>query len=527
MNLKSKIKMITKPQVKLVNAFSNPIETMASAARTCYSSKGLVEISEVGESEKKYTNALRILKSIFQAGHHTVIQHLNFQFAISNVSRQFVWSFLHSHPYYNSEQVSQRYVQVKKENVFIPPLSENLLSIYTDCVSFQMDSYYKLIEMLKEIVSCEYYKRFPKRKGEPKYEKEIERKSQEVARYVLPLGTLTYLYHTINAITLIRYWKLVNLPDTPYEQRLVVEEMVKQVVALDSNLAMFFNHSYSFDETLENKALKSCANLWEGNGNVKNSFKKEFDQDMEGLHSKLISYNKDAEDIIHQAVCQVLGINLSTISKQQAIDLLITPQVNPYLADTVELFTISKLTKTLYNAHYVFKKRLSHCADSQNQRHRTTPSAKPILTFLDHTQPDFITPKLIKEDTKVLKFYTEVMEKVWEFYNKFLKEGGSKEFALYLLPNALTIRFTETADFLNLLHKLKSRLCLNAQEEIWQASLEEAIQIQKVHPNLGKYLLAPCFYRKNANITPFCPEGERYCGIPLWKYTLHQYSRVI
>ena len=40
----------------------------------------------------------------FEAGHHTVYQHAHFEFGLENVSRQFVWSFLHSHPFYNSEQ---------------------------------------------------------------------------------------------------------------------------------------------------------------------------------------------------------------------------------------------------------------------------------------------------------------------------------------------------------------------------------------------------------------------------------------
>ena len=63
----------------------------------------------------------RIARSIFEAGHHTTLQHAHFQFALSGVSRQFLWTFLHSHPFYNSEQVSQRYVEVKAERVVRAP----------------------------------------------------------------------------------------------------------------------------------------------------------------------------------------------------------------------------------------------------------------------------------------------------------------------------------------------------------------------------------------------------------------------
>ena len=47
------------------------------------------------------------------------------------------------------------------------------------------------------------------------------------------------------------------------------------------------------------------------------------------------------------------------------------------------------------------------------------------------------------------------------------------EIALYLLPNAKAIRLVETGSLLHLLHKWTMRTCFNAQEEIYQASMEE------------------------------------------------------
>mgnify|MGYP006171794697 CR=1 FL=1 len=42
--------------------------------------------------------------------------------AHDNGASDFVWSFLHSYPFYNSEQVSQRYVEVKPGNYAVPPM---------------------------------------------------------------------------------------------------------------------------------------------------------------------------------------------------------------------------------------------------------------------------------------------------------------------------------------------------------------------------------------------------------------------
>ena len=54
-----------------------------------------------------------------------------------------------------------------------------------------------------------------------------------------------------------------------------------------------------------------------------------------------------------------------------------------------------------------------------------------------------------------------------------------------LLPSAVAIRFTESADLLNLHHKFAMRLCYNAQDGIWKASHEEAFQIRAVNPRIG------------------------------------------
>ncbi|MQY63827.1 MAG: FAD-dependent thymidylate synthase, partial [Calditrichaeota bacterium] len=96
--------MATVPRVTLTKAFTTPFKSAIAAARTCYSNKGIVGDDQISLEEGSRDRA--IAASIYQAGHHTTFQHAQFQFALSGISRHFVWSFLHSHPFYNSEQVS-------------------------------------------------------------------------------------------------------------------------------------------------------------------------------------------------------------------------------------------------------------------------------------------------------------------------------------------------------------------------------------------------------------------------------------
>ena len=99
--------------------------------------------------------------------------------------------------------------------------------------------------------------------------------------------------------------------------------------------------------------------------------------------------------------------------------------------------------------------------------------------------------------------------------------------ALYLLPNAFPIRFVESGDLLHLHHKWVHRLCYTAQDEIWRASLEEVSAVEAIHPKLTRHVRPPCTLRKDAGVTPFCPEGPRYCGVPVWKLELPQFERLI
>ena len=90
------------------------------------------------------------------------------------------------------------------------------------------------------------------------------------------------------------------------------------------------------------------------------------------------------------------------------------------------------------------------------------------------------------------------------------------EFALYVLPNAKVIRFVESGPLIALLHKWTMRTCFNAQEEIYEASMEEVAQVRAVHPRLARFIGPPCVVR-NGLVSPRCTEGSKFCGVPVWR----------
>src|SRR6266852_8451814 len=148
------------PRVRLVNAFARPFENVVATARTCYSSKGIVTEDQASARPERRD---ALARSIYEAGHHTTFQHAHFQFALENVSRQFLWTFLHSHPFYNSEQVSQRYVEVKPGNYAVPPMGSAERDIFQRTALAQQAAYEELARLLTPLAAERYFGIFPGR----------------------------------------------------------------------------------------------------------------------------------------------------------------------------------------------------------------------------------------------------------------------------------------------------------------------------------------------------------------------------
>lgn len=505
------------PRVRLVQAFRAPLDNAVATARTCYSSRGIVEAEDVARRPEARD---RLVASVYAAGHHTTLQHAHFQFTLENVSRQFLWSFLHAHPFYNSEQVSQRYVEVSGSGYAVPPLAGEALRCYVETIERQVATYRQLGEALVPWAAREYFARFPARRRGEQWQREVRKRAQEAARYVLPVATFAYLYHTVSGLTLLRYWRLCQQYDAPLETRLVVGEMVRLLLEHEPAYRAFLEEPLALEVQPEAEWLAmppvGGASLIE-----------EFDASLAGRRSLLVGRKPENEALVAQAVREVLGRGRAQLSDDDAIALALDPSRNRLLGETLNLTTLSKLGRTLAHASYSFRKKLSHAADCQNQRHRLTPASRPLLVAHLRDQPDFIRPAIVEEHEQARALFDESMRRTWAAIAALRRLGVSPEFACYLLPNAVAVRFTESADLIGLHHKLRSRLCYNAQEEIWRASLDEASQIRALEPRLGCFLQPPCALRRMAGARPLCPEGERYCGVSVWRLDLEEYQRVI
>ena len=509
------------PRVRLVHAFERPFENVVATARTCYSSKGIITEDQASARPEKRD---ALARSIYDAGHHTTFQHAHFQFALENVSRQFLWSFLHSHPFYNSEQVSQRYVEVKAGNYAVPPMDAASREIYENAARRQQAAYTRLTALLTPLTGERYFGLFPGRTrgdGRQKFAGSIQKRAQEIARYVLPVATFAFLYHTVSGITLFRYWRLCESFDAPAEQREVVGRMVEEVLAYDPLYRAVLEDPIPLEETPEYAVFQALGSK----PAASREFREEFDRELSGRVSLLVDWKANNEQILASAVREVLGVPRAALSDDEAILTVLDPSRNRLLGESLTLTTHGKLSRAMFHPSYTFRKKLSHTADSQDQRHRMTPGSRPALPAYLSEEPDYIVPMLIADVPEADALYRRTMEETWEAIGELRSRGVPDEHAAYLLPNAVAIRFTESADLLNLHHKFAMRLCYNAQEEIWKASHEEALQIRAVNPRIGPWLLPPCTLRHHASVRPVCPEGDRFCGVVVWKKDVPDFVR--
>jgi len=448
-------------KVTALKSLYKPTDIAVGSARSCYFGKNIVTPEAVAKWDKKN----ELLNSIFKAGHHTTLMHYHFTFLIEGISRLLIWRLLHSHPFYNSEQVSQRYAKMKPQNFTYPKKADKK----------KWQNYYEKMfiyyEMLIEKLTPEIEKVLPKFK-----KKEAVKKAQEFARYLLPLGMNAHLYHTVNVITALRYINAAKvIPEAKDEAQEFVRELKEEMLKIDENLAPLIEFAENEEVVFPNIDIQKI--------------KKE----------KNVKDNVEIFDVVDYDF--ELNINYAGVLRSSNIylDEAILGSFNSYI-------------------------KLSLSADAQNQRHRRSPAVRPKLE--DIYKREYYIPKIIKVKGDVLDIYKKAVDYSYDFFEKESEILGFSE-AAYALLNAHNIEIIEHNDFQEFAHKAQMRLCYNAQEEIFDIVYKQVKKLKEKGVMAADKFLPPCALRYQQKIRPICPEGERFCGVKVWKMNFDEYQREI
>lgn len=189
-------------KVVLLNHTPNPDELIATAAKLCYSSKTISDLSESVSSDKEKTATF--IEKLASLHHESPLEHISFTFGIEGVSRVLTHQLVR-HRIASYSQKSQRYVNEKEFEYIIPPSiqkDEESLGTYQAVMMMLNNAYNKLTDL-----------------GIPK----------EDARFVLPNACETSIIVTMNARSLLNFFNHRCCMRAQWEIRKMAYEMLKLV----------------------------------------------------------------------------------------------------------------------------------------------------------------------------------------------------------------------------------------------------------------------------------------------------------
>ncbi|MBI4654033.1 MAG: FAD-dependent thymidylate synthase [Nitrospirae bacterium] len=208
----------TKLKVILLRYTPNPEETVAMAAKLCYSPSDVSSLREKIEAKDQKAFVEKLVKM----GHMTPIEHTSFTFAIEGISRACSHQLVR-HRLASYSQQSQRYVgestqhsalstQTTFDYVIPPTIAQDTEAkeIFEKFMFEAQNTYDLLIEKLSERSI----------KGES---------ANQDARFVLPNAAETKIMVTMNARELLHFFRQRCCLRAQWEIRQMAEEMLKLV----------------------------------------------------------------------------------------------------------------------------------------------------------------------------------------------------------------------------------------------------------------------------------------------------------
>ena len=218
-------------KVYLLAHTPSPEHTVASAAKLCYSSSTIGNLTENLTEEK----AASFVEMLSEIGHESPIEHASFTFGIEGVSRALL-AQITRHRMASFSVKSQRYVREGAFEYIIPPEIEGspeALEIYKEIMAEDQRKYDKLAEILKE----KHIKTFiSEGKDQKTAERLAEKKAIEDARFVLPNACETQMIMTMNARSLHNFFRHRCCNRAQWEIREIANQMLKLCLEAAPNL---------------------------------------------------------------------------------------------------------------------------------------------------------------------------------------------------------------------------------------------------------------------------------------------------
>lgn len=205
----------------------NPERVVAAAGKLCYSKSNVIDLYQ-GLNDTETEKFVKMLSSM---GHESPIEHISFTFGIEGISRTCSHQIVR-HRIASYSQQSQRYVDLQNSfNYILPDAIKNNqkareiyeLSVYSD------------MEVYKEITNA-LVEEYTKGITDKKQISLLTKRALEDARFALPNACETKIIVTMNARTLLNFFKERCCSRAQWEIRDVAYQMLDLVLDVAPNV---------------------------------------------------------------------------------------------------------------------------------------------------------------------------------------------------------------------------------------------------------------------------------------------------
>ena len=209
-----------------------------------------------------------------------------------------------------------------------------------------------------------------------------------------------------------------------------------------------------------------------------------FDKSLDGRTSRLVDWSARAPRVVADAVRHVLG--RADLSDEEALALALDPAHNPYRLERLNVSTPRAAdARARARALHLPQEALAHgglAGPAPPHGAGVAPAALAQRAGARRRRDAGADRRRTPAAARSSRRWSRRSGRRARGCSTL---GVAPELALYVLPNALAVRFEESGNLLDLLHKWTMRTCLNAQWEIWRASMDELEQVRAVHPGAG------------------------------------------
>ncbi len=222
-------------KVTLLTHTPLPEHTVAAAARLCYSPATIDDICEALTEEK----TAQFVDMLAEIGHESPIEHASFTFGVEGVSRSLL-AQLTRHRIASYSVQSQRYVAESHFEYVLPPEIAAIPEAearYRQAMEEDQQHYEALTALLADKHRHAFLASGMSDKAAARA---AEKKAIEDARFVLPNACTTKLIVTMNARSLLNFFRHRCCNRAQWEIRELAEQMLEQCMAAAPHL---FKHA--------------------------------------------------------------------------------------------------------------------------------------------------------------------------------------------------------------------------------------------------------------------------------------------